>query len=51
MHDSNPGALFSYVAEQLNQFGLAYLHVVEAVYGAIGATIAFVLEAIRKPNS
>ena len=29
MHDSNPGALFTYVAEQLNQFGLAYLHVVE----------------------
>ena len=29
MDDSNPDALFSYVAEQLNQFGLAYLHVVE----------------------
>jgi N-ethylmaleimide reductase len=29
MHDSNPEALFSYVAEQLNQFHLAYLHIIE----------------------
>ena len=29
MNDSNPDALFGYVAEQLNHFGLAYLHVVE----------------------
>ena len=29
MHDSNPQALFNYVAENLNQFNLAYLHVVE----------------------
>jgi N-ethylmaleimide reductase len=29
MADSNPDELFSYVAEQLNQFGLAYLHVIE----------------------
>ena len=29
MSDSNPNALFAYVTEQLNQFGLAYLHVVE----------------------
>lgn len=29
MGDSNPIALFSHVAEQLNQFGLAYLHVVD----------------------
>jgi N-ethylmaleimide reductase len=29
MHDSNPQPLFSYVAEQLNTFGLAYLHVIE----------------------
>jgi hypothetical protein len=27
MHDSNPGALFTYVAQQLNRFGLAYIHV------------------------
>ncbi len=29
MHDSNPTALFGYLAEQLNGFGLAYLHVIE----------------------
>jgi N-ethylmaleimide reductase len=29
MSDSNPEALFSYVAEQLNNFDLAYLHVIE----------------------
>jgi N-ethylmaleimide reductase len=29
MSDSNPGPLFDYVTEQLNRFGLAYLHVVE----------------------
>jgi N-ethylmaleimide reductase len=27
--DSNPNALFSYAAEQLNRFGLAYLHIIE----------------------
>ena len=29
MSDSNPQALFQYVAEQLNQIGLAYLHIIE----------------------
>jgi len=29
MHDSNPEALFGYVAEALNPFNLAYLHIVE----------------------
>jgi N-ethylmaleimide reductase len=29
MSDSNPGALFDYLAGQLNRFGLAYLHVIE----------------------
>lgn len=29
MHDSDPIALFGYVAEQLNKFGLAYLHIIE----------------------
>ncbi len=29
MSDSNPRALFDYVAEQLNRFGLAYLHIIE----------------------
>lgn len=30
MRDSNPQALFNHVAESLNPFGLAYLHVAEA---------------------
>jgi N-ethylmaleimide reductase len=29
MSDSNPQALFAYVTRQLNQFGLAYLHIIE----------------------
>jgi N-ethylmaleimide reductase len=29
MSDSNPEVTFAYVAEQLNQFGLAYLHIIE----------------------
>jgi N-ethylmaleimide reductase len=29
MYDSNPELTFGYVAEQLNKFGLAYLHIVE----------------------
>ena len=29
MSDSDPQALFDYVAEQLNRFGLAYLHIIE----------------------
>ena len=29
MCDSNPTALFTYVAAQLNRFGLAYLHIIE----------------------
>ncbi len=29
MSDSNPQALFDYVADQLNPFGLAYLHIIE----------------------
>ncbi len=29
MHDSNPEATFSYLVEQLNRFGLAYLHLIE----------------------
>ena len=31
--DSNPEALFTYAAAQLNRFGLAYLHVLEALPG------------------
>jgi N-ethylmaleimide reductase len=33
MSDSNPSALFSYVAESLNPFGLAYLHIIEPRIG------------------
>jgi N-ethylmaleimide reductase len=29
MSDSNPDALFGYVANQLNRFNLAYLHIIE----------------------
>ncbi len=29
MQDSNPTVTFSYVADALNQFGLAYLHAIE----------------------
>jgi N-ethylmaleimide reductase len=29
MSDSNPTELFDYLAEQLNRFGLAYLHIIE----------------------
>ena len=35
--DSNPEATFSYVVEQLNRFGLAYLHVTEMGSEAPGA--------------
>lgn len=31
MRDSDPAALFGYVAEQLGMFGLAYLHVLEPI--------------------
>jgi N-ethylmaleimide reductase len=33
MSDSDPSALFSYVAGHLNQFGLAYLHLIEPRIG------------------
>ncbi len=33
MSDSNPQLLFSYVAHQLNQLGLAYLHIIEPRIG------------------
>ncbi len=29
MSDSDPEATFGYIAEQLNRFGLAYLHIIE----------------------
>jgi N-ethylmaleimide reductase len=47
MQDSNPQALFNYVADALNQFNLAYLHVVE---GGIGddEVRSFDFVALRK---
>jgi N-ethylmaleimide reductase len=36
MSDSDPIALFSYVAEQLNKLGIAYLHIIEPrIKGAV----------------
>ena len=47
MQDSNAQALFNYVADALNQFNLAYLHVVEGgIGGADAPTFDFV--ALRK---
>ena len=46
MHDSNPQALFNYVADALNQFKLAYLHVVEGGMG--GETDPFDFAALRQ---
>lgn len=48
MKDSNPQALFNYVAEQLNQFGLAYLHAVEGGIHGGGEAEPFDFEAFRK---
>jgi N-ethylmaleimide reductase len=46
MADSNPQALFNYVADALNKFNLAYLHVVE---GGMGGEVAgFDFNALRK---
>jgi N-ethylmaleimide reductase len=33
MSDSNPNALFSFLAERLNDYGLAYLHIIEPRIG------------------
>ncbi|MDP1708221.1 MAG: alkene reductase [Gammaproteobacteria bacterium] len=49
MRDSNPQATFSYTVEQLNRFGLAYLHVTEVGKDAPGAAgPAFDLAALRR---
>jgi len=48
MKDSNPQALFDYVTEQLNQFNLAYLHVVEGGIHGGGIAEAFDFAAMRK---
>ena len=48
MADSNPQALFNYVADALNQFNLAYLHVVEGGIGDAGESVSFDFVALRK---
>ena len=48
MKDSNPQAMFNYVTEQLNQFGLAYLHVVEGGMHNGGDSESFDFAAMRK---
>lgn len=48
MQDSNPQALFNYVADALNQFNLAYLHAVEGGIHSGGETQPFDFVALRK---
>jgi N-ethylmaleimide reductase len=48
MKDSNPQAVFNYVTEQLNQFNLAYLHVVEGGIQGCGVADPFDFDAMRK---
>ena len=46
MQDSDPQTLFNYVADTLNQFNLAYLHVVEGGMG--GESVDFDFAQLRK---
>lgn len=48
MHDSNPQALFEYVADALNRFNLAYLHAVEGGIHGGGKADPFDFVAFRK---
>jgi len=48
MHDSNPQALFNYVAETLNQYNLAFLHVLEGGVHGSGIADPFDFVALRK---
>jgi N-ethylmaleimide reductase len=48
MRDSYPQALFNHVAESLNTFGLAYLHVMEAGIGATEALPVFDYAELRR---
>jgi N-ethylmaleimide reductase len=48
MRDSYPQALFNHVAEALNPFGLAYLHVVEVGIGAAEALAPFDFGELRR---
>ncbi|NOG70548.1 alkene reductase [Roseicella sp. DB1501] len=46
--DSDPQALFDHVAEQVNRFGLAYLHVVEGATGGPRDNLPFDFAALRR---
>ena len=48
IEDSSPQALFNYVADSLNQFNLAYLHVVEGGIGGAGEAGSFDFVALCK---
>lgn len=48
MHDSAPAATFGYAVEQLNRFGLAYLHVTEMGKGSDAAGPEFDLRTLRR---
>ena len=48
IEDSSPQALFNNVADSLNQFNLAYLHVVEGGIGDAGEPASFDFVALRK---
>lgn len=48
MYDSNPQAVFNYVAGALNQFNLAYLHVLEGGVHGGGTADPFDFVALRK---
>ncbi|MDO9282707.1 MAG: alkene reductase [Methylotenera sp.] len=48
MHDSNPQALFNYVADALNVFKLAYLHAVEGGIHGGGIADPFDFDAFRQ---
>lgn len=48
MRDSDPQALFEYVADALNRFDLAYLHVVEGGIHSGGETQPFDFASFRK---
>jgi N-ethylmaleimide reductase len=47
MRDSNPAALFTYVAAQLNRFDLAYLHVIET---GVADAVAFGRHFVANPD-
>ncbi|MES1989118.1 MAG: alkene reductase [Pseudomonadota bacterium] len=48
MQDSNPQALFNYVVSELNQFNLAYLHVLEGGVHGGGVADPFDFAALRQ---